>query len=261
MPFEECGEGFISKDENLKEAERRAEEDALQKAMKKSGMVNQFYGFQDFQAQYGDTAYQSVSKYLYTWTNALAEYERVGVPETVILDTGVKCTVKIKGKIRAKGSVDPSFEIRLDGKSAKLGLSQPSYYDGDEVTLSFWPTRDAYVQVLCIDEAKDVTLIYPTRDDPQGLIKAGEIFTIPNDKMTFKLKAILPPGKKETIEMVQIILTKDQPLFNLFDSNVKYVGGYKQLGIGEVSGVTQRFAKLDQSKWTMMVLPYKIVAR
>ncbi|MFH2070204.1 MAG: DUF4384 domain-containing protein [Elusimicrobiota bacterium] len=253
--FEETGTGFASKYERAIESEKRAEDDALSKAFRKTG-VDVYYGFSDVLAQYGETKYQFVARYLYTWTGAVVEYERVGEPQFVTLPSGeIKCALKLKGKIHIKGQPDPAYEIR------DFTLNQPVYYDGNEVRISFRSTKDSYVHLLVIDEEQNAILIYPNKYEGSNFIKAGQIFNFPDDKSNITIKAVLPEGKKETIELLHIILTKNLPIFSSDETKEVQIGEYKQFSAGDLSSTSKRLARQNRSDWTMVVLPYTIKSR
>jgi len=261
LEFTETGVGIASKYERIIEAEKRAEKNAIEKVLKKTGM-NVYYGFQDVLAQYGKTPYQFVSNYIYTWTSAIIDYERVGNPVYISKPSGItECCLTIKGKIYKSGEPDPSFEIRTDLKAEKLGLNQPSYFDGDMVIIRFWVTEDCYVHLLVVDEEQNVTLLYPNTYVSSNMIKAGKIFEFPSQDDKFNLRAFLPEGKNETIEFIHIIATKNKPLFSVSDTKEKKVGAYRQMQLGEVSLIAKRLSKLGRSQWTMKILPYTIKKR
>jgi len=258
--FEETGEGFASKYERTLDAEKRAEENALSKALKKTG-TDIYYGFSDTLAQYGKTQYQFVARYLYIWSSGLSIWERVGGPEFIATeDGGTKCKLKIKGKIYSKGNPDPNYEVLLDLKDKKLGFDKPAYYSGDEVQLSFWVTKDSYITVFNVDEEQNVSLIYPNKWTESTLIKAGNVFKI-SDNSAITLKAILPQGRIETLEFLHIIATKKEPLFLSEETKEISSDEYKLYSLGDFKKVIQRLAKLNRSDWTMLVLPYTIKAR
>lgn len=260
IEFEETGEGVASKYERTIDAEKRAEEDALSKALKKVG-TDVYYGFSDTLAQYGKTQYQFVARYLYTWSSGLASYERVGEPVfTTTADGGIKCTVKIRGKIYSKGPPDPNYEIRIDMKDKPLGLDKSVYYSGDEVHLSFWITKDSYITILNVDEEQNVSLIYPNKYTTSAILKAGEIFEIPGNS-GITLKVYLPEGRSETVELLHIIATKKEPLFTPEETKEMLSNEYRIFSLGKLQKVIQRLAKLNRSDWTHMVLPYTIRSR
>jgi len=262
--FEEIGEGTVSKYQRPIDAQKRAEENALEKALTNSG-VNIFYGFQDVMSQHGKKSFEFLSSCLYLWSSAITIYEYVGDPIFENLPYGgIKCTLKLKGTFRFKGEKDHGYEIRTDLKDNKLGLNQPSFYNGDEVKVSFWVTKDSYVHLIVIDEHEKATLLYPNKYIKPGRIRAGEIFKFPDKKKgtrNLSLKAFLPTGKEETVELLHIIITKDEPLFTVTDTQEVQAGRYKQFSLGELSVVFQRLAKLDQSQWSMLVLSYGIKRR
>jgi hypothetical protein len=253
--FEETGEGIASKYERIIEAEKRAEENALEKAIKSSG-VDVYYGFHDILSQYNKTMYQFVARYFYLWSGAIIEYERISKPVYKTLPTGeIECIVALKGKIHRNGVPDPAYEIQ------QVSLNQPEYFDGDKLQICFRATKDSYVQILAVDEEQNVTLIFPNIYTNDNFIKAGEFFKFPDEKSNLELKAILPENKKETTELIHIILTKNMPIFTVQQSKETLVHGYTQLSIGDLSSVSRKLAKLSRSDWTMKVIPYGIRAR
>lgn len=260
VPFEEEGEGSASKYERSIEAEKRAEEDALVKALKKTG-VDIYYGFSDIIAQYGKTDYQFVARYLYTWSSGIAVWERVDKADyTTTEDGGTRCRLWIKGKICSKGDIDPGYEIRLDLEGKKLGLNQTVYFPKDEVNVNFRLTRDSYVHLLCVDEKQRVYLLYPNQYTKSNFVKAGEVFEFPWENQ-LKLIAVLPEGQSETLEFLHIIVTKNKPLFLSEETRETPQAGYKLFSLGELCNVTKRLAELNRDQWTMLVLPYTIKSK
>lgn len=260
MNFEETGEGSASKYERTIDAEKRAEEDALSKALKKTG-VNIYYGFSDLIAQYGKSEYQFVARYMYMWTSAMAVWEKAGKPEVTTLDSGgVKCSLRIKGKIYLKGNPDPSYEIRFDLKDKNLGLDKQVYFNGDEVKLDFWATKDSYVTILNIDEDKNVYMVYPNKNIKSSLIEAGKIFKMPENS-SFSVKAMLPEGKDESLELIHVIVSKKSPVFTMEESSEVMMDNNRLFKVGEFNKVIERLSKLDRNEWTMVILPFTIKRR
>jgi len=258
--FEETGEGIASKFERNIDAEKRAEDDALSKALKKAG-TDSYYGFSDVLAQQGKTQYQYVSRYLYTWSAGLASWEINGQPSfTNEPGGGTKCILTIKGKIISKGAPDPAYEIRFDNGNNALGLDKPEYFAGDEIHLNFRATKDSYISILNVDEDQNVYLIYPNNYAQGKILKAGEVLEIPG-KLPITLKAALPEGRAQTLELLHIIATKKEPLFSTQETVEKTSGGYRLYSLGGLKNVTQRLAKLERQEWTQAVLTYGIRAR
>ncbi len=138
------------------------------------------------------------------------------------------------------------------------------YYSGDEVKISFWATKDSFVQIIVVDEDKNATLLYPNKYMTNNQIKAGEVFNFPdenNEAGNLQIKAVLPAGKTESVELLQIILTKNEPLFSVSETKETTNSGYKQFSLGELSQISSRLSKLDRSQWAMLVIPYGIKKR
>lgn len=257
ITFEETGAGEASKYERTVDAENRAEEDALNKALKKSG-IDTYYGFTDLLAQYGEENHQFVAHYLYQWSNNLTEYEKIGGSKFSSTESGgTKCTLTIKGKLYKKGNPDPSFEIKTDLKDNYLGLDKPVYFSGDEINISFWLTKDAYITILNLDEEQNVYLVYPNKFSETNEMKAGGLINVPG-QLGIALKATLPKNKPSTTELLHIIATKNQPLFTEKEVGETEKDGQIYFSLGEMKKVTQRLAKLNRSDWAMLVLPYEI---
>ncbi len=259
--FEEVGVGIASKHERPIDAEKRAEEDALNKAMKKA-RVDVYYGFSDTLSQYGNSSNQFVARYLYTWSSGIVTYESVEKKFTTEAEGITRCELKIKGKIHYQGKPDPGYEIRIDMPDRQLGLDKTIYHPGEKIKLSFLVTKDSYINVFNIDEDGNVCLLYPNKFVKSNFIKAGEMFEFPGEA-EIDLKVVLPEGdstsesRKETMELIHIIATKNALLFTPEESVEIGVNEYF-FNIGKSKDVIRRLAKLKRDEWTMMVIPYGI---
>lgn len=259
--FEETGEGFASKYERRIEAEKRAEENALSKALKKIG-TDVFDSFSDAMAQSGKTQYQFVAKCMYIGTSGLVSYERITAPTFTEETNGTKCVLKIKGTVYSKGKPDPSYEIKIDKNS---GIDKMIYNSGDEVQLKFSVTKDSDMTILNVDEEKNVYLVYPNKFVKGNILKAGDDFEIPGN-LGIKLMAVLQETKDETVEFIYIIATKNNSLFLFEDSKEISLltstipsAEHTLFSIGELKKIMERLGKLNRDEWTMIVLPYTIV--
>ncbi len=262
--FTKTGTGIASKYERTIDAEKRAIEDALTQALEES-RINVYYGFHEVLSQYDKKSHEFVSSYCNLWSNAVTTYKKIGPPEFEALRTGeTKCTIKIKGKIYFKGDPDPAFQLRTDHKTKELGFNQPAYYEGDELRVSFWVTRDSYIHLLIIDEEQNVSLLYPNKFTLHKMLKAGEIFEFPDEELKSKgfiLKTYLPEGKKSALELLHVIATKEKPIFIPEETQITREGPYEIFSLGRLQDISLRLAKLKRSDWTMLVLPYSILKK
>jgi|GEM_PF-2895357 len=248
IPFEEAGEGAASPNERVIDAQTRAEQNALSKALSKAG-VDVFYGYHDMMSQ-GTKESQFVASAMNIFSAGVASYDKVGKPVCSTDDDGVsKCGVKIRGKITFRGSRDAGFEAEEDGMGAY-------YCDGEKLSFTVTSTRDAYVQILCIDESRNTVLLFPAEGDKPLMLKAGEKFSFPGEGKV--LVAALPDGQEEAAEMLQIILTKNKPLFTTAEAKETRTAGYTLLSLGDFMSASKRLAGLERSDWTMKLLPYGI---
>ncbi len=247
--FEADGEGISTKYERPIDAEKRAEEDALAKAVRESG-VNVYSGFQDVMEETAKTSYQFIGKYLNVWSNALVSYERSGPAACSLSGDVYKCTVRIRGKVYFKGDPDPNFELQA-------ALGKPAYFEGDNVNLRVRLTKDAYITVLNCDEDGNVTLIFPNRHARNNFQVAGKELNIPDD-LPFQLKALLPQGRPETGEILHVIATKTQPLVLLDALKEEKNGGFISYSLGGVKDLVTKLAKFNRSDWTAQVIIYGV---
>lgn len=248
VPFEESGEGVASSSERVRDAQDRAEQNALSKALSRAG-VDVFYGYHDMMAQ-GTKESQFVASAMNIFSAGVASYDKAGKPVCSTDEDGVtKCTVRIKGKITFRGSQDAGFAAAEEGLGAY-------YCDGDKLSLAVSSTRDAYVQILFIDESRNALLLFPAEGDTPLKLKAGEKFLFPGEGRV--LAAALPEGQEESAEMLQIILTKNKPLFIPAEAKATKSAGYTFLSLGDFMAASKRLAGLERSDWTMRLLPYGI---
>jgi len=247
--FIAVGTGLSTKYERPIDAEKRAEEDALAKVVKKSG-VNVYSSFQDVMAQYGSSSYQFVGRYLGVWTTNLVEYEKIA-PAVCGSDGGLsRCTMKIKGKVYFKGDPDPNFELQA-------ALGKPAYFNGDNVNLKVKLTKDAYITVLNCDEDGNVSLVFPNSQTRDNFLTAGKELNIPDD-LPFQLKAVLPQGRFETGEILHVIATKIQPLVLLDTLKEEKNGGFISYSMGGLKDLVAKLSKFNRSDWTAQVIVYEV---
>ncbi|MEI7482832.1 MAG: DUF4384 domain-containing protein [Elusimicrobiota bacterium] len=247
--FEAEGEGVSTKYERPIDAEKRAEDDALSQAVKEAG-VNVYSGFQDVMAQYGNTSYQFIGKYLSVWSNALVSYEKTGPAVCSFSGDTHRCIAKIRGKVYFKGDPDPNFELKAD-------LGKPAYFEGDNVNLKVRLTKDAYITVLSCDEDGNVSLIFPNRHARNNFLSAGKELNIPDD-LPFQLKALLPAGRSGTGEILHVIATKSQPLVLLDTLKEEKNGGFISYSLGGVKDLVTKLAMFNRSDWTAQVIVYEV---
>ncbi len=254
VAFQSEGVGVASKYERPVEAEKRAENNAVSKALRNAG-VDVFYGFSDHLSESNKKSYQMVASYMWTFSQGVARWKRVAEPVCIKKqDNSTECRVAVKGKILLKGKPDPSFEILPENG----GLSQSVYGIEDDVQVSFRVSQDALVYILSVDEAQNVHMVFPNRIFKNNKVKAGQVLTFPEKDAGMALMAYLPDGKNKSVEMLQIIATKGVPLITLGGVKDRAVGPYTVLSAGSLNKVMSKVGKLKRSHWTMMVFPYEI---
>ena len=247
--FKASGQGISTKYERPIDAEKRAEEDALSKAVRESG-VNVYSGFQDVMEETAKTSYSFIGKYINVWSNALVSYEKAAPAACSLSGDIYKCTVRIRGKVYFKGDPDPNFELQA-------ALGKPAYFEGDNVNLQVRLTKDAYITVLNCDEDGNVSLIFPNRHARNNFLAAGKDLNIPDD-LPFQLKALLPQGRPETGEILHVIATKSQPLVLLDSLKEEKNGGFISYSLGGVKDLVTKLSRFNRSDWTQQIIIYGV---
>lgn len=258
--FKETSVIIATKNEQNTDVEKRGEKKILNKVLK-NPEINDYYGFTNILARYENTVYYKfMSQYAQIWGRGVVSYTRIGEPKYKDLaDEQRKCTIKIKGKIQFKGNPNPEYRIK------NLGMSQVTYSEGDKIKIRFTVTKHSYVHILGVDENQNIYLLYPNKHTKSNVLKRGTILTFPqpvgNKTEEFELKASLPKGKSETVKMLHIIATKNQPLFTAKKSKKVKLKGYQMVSGSELRDVSKKLAELDRLDWTMSPLPYKIIKK
>ncbi len=165
-------------------------------------------------------------------------------------DDGLESTVKIKGKAYFRGDSDPGFKLKCE-------IDKPGYYEGDNINLKIISTRDAYINVLLIDEENRVYLIYPNTYAANAPIDLGEVLELPGE-LPVTLRAFLPEGQNKTRDIIHVIATKNQPLFSHIDTKEVESSGYNVYSLGDLNDISRRLAQLPRNQWTMYVQFYTI---
>ncbi|MEI7481810.1 MAG: DUF4384 domain-containing protein [Elusimicrobiota bacterium] len=250
--FEASGEGISTKYERPIDAEKRAEEDALSKAVRESG-VNVYSGFQGVMEETAKTSYSFIGKYISVWSNALVSYEKAAPAVCSLSGDIYKCLVRIRGKVYFKGDPDPNFELQA-------ALGKPAYFEGDNVNLRVRLTKDAYITVLNCDEDGNVSLVFPNRHARNNFLAAGKDLNIPDD-LPFQLKALLPQGRPETGEILHVIATKSQPLVLLDSLKEEKNGGFISYSLGGVKDLVTKLSRFSRADWTQQIIIYGVKSK
>ena len=114
-------------------------------------------------------------------------------------------TIKVKVD-KQKGEKDPSFQITAN-------LNREYFKDGEEMELSVKSSKGCYLTILNICSNDSVYVIFPNEYRNDNFIKSGELFQLPNSKdkkMGLYFPVNLLPDKREDLEMIKVIATKQK---------------------------------------------------
>ena len=125
--------------------------------------------------------------------------------------------VTLKCKVQKEnGFSDPGFTIKL--KTNKM-----TFNEKDEIQLEVTSSRDCYLTIFNIYENDEkVLVIFPNDFDKDNLLVANVPRTIPGPGSGYSFEAILPEGKNESQELIQLIATK---------ADIDFSAGFEKLSI------------------------------
>ena len=114
------------------------------------------------------------------------------------------------------GFSDPGFTIKL--KTNKL-----TFNERDEIQFEVTSSRDCYLTIFNIYENDEkVLIIFPNDFDKENLLVANLPRIIPDTSSGYSFEAILPEGKYESHELIQLIATK---------ADIDFSAGFEKLSI------------------------------
>ena len=217
--------------------------------------------FIDVQIAHGGRESQFVHDYATILQSALMTTEKVEEkPIKIEKDGTTRCEVTLQGRFLSTGAPDPSFQIR------DVFINQPSFFPDQEAEIRFKVTADAYVYVLAVDEAQKVSLVFPNSlTTARGnYVKAGTLWTFPSDddrRQGITVRAALPEGRTESVELLQVIAVKDEPVLFGRESTKRKLGPYELLTLGDMNVVVAHLAGLERRTWTTATTAYTIRSR
>lgn len=80
-----------------------------------------------------------------------------------------------------------------------------NYYEGDDITIYFRTSQDAYVTIYDLDTRGNVNLIFPPEPGENNYVQADEIYMIPERSDDYTLTLEGPPGN----EYIQIVASTE----------------------------------------------------
>jgi hypothetical protein len=170
--------------------------------------------------------------------------------EIRVHDARMTKVVTLKVKVgKQKGEIDPYF--KLDAH-----LNRDHFKNGDVLEMSVKATKDCYLTILNLSSNDSVYVLAPNTYRPDNFLKANDSYNFPNEKdkiMGIILRVALLDGKKEDVEMIKIIATK-QPL-HLIDFNNLSAWGSATLALEKLQ---KRLVELPSDEVAEVDLPYFI---
>ena len=80
------------------------------------------------------------------------------------------------------------------------------YYAGDNITIGFRASRDAYVAIYAIDTRGNVNMLFPSEPNENNFVKGGESYYIPSAYDNYDLVVSGPEG----VENIQILASRER---------------------------------------------------
>jgi len=189
------------------QAKAQAVSEARAKAMNHILGVNLRHQFMDFQ--------QESLKGEISLTESLLRVTQLGrvLKEKILLakpeDVGTCPACRFRVIIQT--CIVPQQEKLDKGFRVNLSLNRTRLRNGEEGIIKATSTRDAYLYIYNVDMDWKATLIFPNAYFKNNLLKAGEVFTFPNEtarKKGIRIVAKLPEKRDISAEMIRIIASK-----------------------------------------------------
>lgn len=190
----------------------KAKEIAIQKACKRA--IEYYSGIEvsgrivDIQAENQNKIlldnFSSITKQM---TQGIILEKKLISEKIVSNENKIEKIVTVKVHVgKQKGEKDPAFQIESN-------LNREYFKDGEEMELSVKSSKDCYLTILNICSNDSVYVIFPNEYRKDNFIKSGDLFKLPNSndkEIGLSFPVNLLPNKKEDVEMIKIIATKQK---------------------------------------------------
>lgn len=227
----------------LKETERRAMEEGVGAFIRASTTV--------YNAQVADDLVQKVVRGKIERREVLTEgwIDRPGEP----------CY-----QVKLKAYVVPLPGERLASFQVKVWLSRSQLQEGDEVTIYYTLSRDAYVALLSVAADGSVTVLIPSVLRRNNFARAGvtDAFPLGEERVKgIRLEARLLPGWSEAQARVKLIATEsEEPWLTLgFQEGVQRVYHGKDTGL--ISDLIKKLSLLEPGTWEEATAMYTLARK
>jgi hypothetical protein len=161
--------------------------------------------------------YQLINDLVLTATRGIIVKENVLKSTCTTKDEQVSCSAKIEAWVKPLHT-----ERRGNFKIASAGvhrperqeqISSPVFQNGDEIHIHATANQEAWFSIFSVDQFGAVSKLYPNDFTKQEKLPAGKEIVFPDDAMRqsgLKLKVRTPKGKKNAVESVLVIATKEK---------------------------------------------------
>ena len=119
--------------------------------------------------------------------------------------TYLRTRVYARAKVVKVGGKQPQFNIKANINGAR-------YKAGDRMTVTVASALDAWVYLFIVEQDGSASLLFPNTYSDTNRILAGSAFQMPTKKerdMTAYYEMQLPPGEKDTMELLRVVVTKN----------------------------------------------------
>ncbi|MDD3051608.1 MAG: DUF4384 domain-containing protein [Candidatus Cloacimonetes bacterium] len=213
--FLDLGNGWFQITESIAIVDitpEKAKENAIQKACKRA--IEYFSGV-EISRRIVEIQAENQSKILLDNFSSITNQTTQGIilekeiiSEEIVSDgSKIEKVVTIKVRVgKQKGEKDYAFQIESN-------LNREYFKDGEELELSVKSSKDCYLTILNVCSNDSVYVIFPNEYRRDNFIKSGELFQLPNSddkEIGLFFPVNLLPNKKEDVEMIKVIATKQK---------------------------------------------------
>ena len=167
---------------------------------------------------------------------------------------------KNRYRVTLRALVEPVYPEKGEGLWVKLTLSRTELREGDEVSLFYQVSQDAWVYIFSVAADGSVTLLLPNSTLPGNRAEAGKVGRFPPEGSPIRLKAMFLPDFKDAFaeERVKIIATRQREELLALGFKEGVFAVYDAHSTGLVSDLARRLNRIELSDWAEATATYRI---
>lgn len=171
----------------------------------------------------------------------------------------------INWNVRLRAQVTPPRKVRHDPDfQARVDINKSVFTEGETMTITVKPTRDAYLHIFNVGADGSVTTLVPNRYHRDKFVRAGTSFRFPSadeERQGIRLTAALAENSASSEEKITIIATRQDIDLVGTDFQEAVFKVYDGKTTGLITNLNQKLSALADTDWVQDVTAYRIFKR